>query len=282
MNATELLCWARAEEQRRRLPGDELVPHPKWTITHAITIDAPPEAVWPWVIQMGSGRAGWYAYDRIDNAGVPSARRIVPELQHVAVGDVMPALPAFRDAFIVSEVVPESALVLVVPLQSGEGASAAAPDPSGPAARASEALVLEPVDRRRTKLIARGRISEYWLADQGTDPAPGKAKFFIERVYNLMAKMPSSLLIPIAGFGHYLMESRMLRGIKRRAEALPRATGGDRPLPLKERIKTRIEHEVDTRSVGLAAALIRLTKGHLARLWRRQVLLLTRAVESPA
>ena len=59
------------------------------------------------------------------------------------------------------------------------------------------------------------------------------------------------------------------------AEAIPRATGGDRPLPLKERIKTRIEHEVDTRSVGLAAGLIRLTKGHVARLWRRQVLLLT-------
>ena len=48
-----------------------------------------------------------------------------------------------------------------------------------------------------------------------------------------------------------------------------------RPLPLKERIKTRIEHEVDTRSVRLAAALIRMTKGHVARLWRRQVLLLT-------
>jgi deazaflavin-dependent oxidoreductase (nitroreductase family) len=57
--------------------------------------------------------------------------------------------------------------------------------------------------------------------------------------------------------------------------ALKRTTGGVRPLPLKERIKMRIEHEVDTRSVGLAAGLIRLTKGHLARLWRRRVLLLT-------
>ena len=64
-----------------------------------------------------------------------------------------------------------------------------------------------------------------------------------------------------------------LRGIKGRAKAFTRAAGDHQPL--KERIKTRIEHEVDTRSVRLAATLIRLTKGRIARLWRRQVLLLT-------
>src|SRR5215213_10172621 len=119
MNAFDLLCRASDDERRRRLPGDELVPHPKWTITHAITINTPPEAVWPWVVQMGSGRARWYAYDHIDNAGVPSARQIIPELQHLAVGDVLPALPGAKDAFIVSEVIPERALVYVVPLQLG-------------------------------------------------------------------------------------------------------------------------------------------------------------------
>jgi F420H(2)-dependent quinone reductase len=71
-------------------------------------------------------------------------------------------------------------------------------------------------------------------------------------------------------------ESLPLRPSEAAADpALKYTTDGIRPHPLKERIKTRIEHEVDTRSVGLAAALIRLTKGHLARLWRRQVLLLT-------
>jgi deazaflavin-dependent oxidoreductase (nitroreductase family) len=220
---------------------------------------------------MGSGRAGWYAYDHIDNGGVPSARRIVPELQHVAVGDVMPWLAGAQDGFIVKEVVPERILVLVVPLQPAKAGS------SVPTAlRASWALVLEPVDQNRTRFIARSRMSEDWLAPQGARAtSPGEQKFFIERIYGLLAKMPWSLLLPVSGFGHYLMESRMLRGIKRRAEALPRATGGDRPLPLKEQIKICIEHEVDTRSVGLAAALIRLTKGHVARLWRRQVLLLT-------
>ena len=277
MNASELLCRASADERRRSLPGDELLPHPKWTITHAITINAPPEAVWPWVVQMGSGRAGWYAYDHIDNAGVPSARRIIPELQHLAVGDVMPWLPGAKDGFIVREIIPQRALVYIVPLQLRAQDSAAASGSSSPAAvRTSVALILEPMDRGRTRLISRGRISEDWLASQGARATTSrKPKFLIERVYGLMAKVPWALLIPMASFGHYLMESRMLRGIKRRAEALPRATGGDRPLPLKERLKMRIEHEVDTRSVGLAAGLIRLTKGRLARLWRREVLLLS-------
>jgi deazaflavin-dependent oxidoreductase (nitroreductase family) len=225
---------------------------------------------------MGSGRAGWYAYDHIDNGGVPSARRIVPELQHVVVGDVLPALPGFSDAFIVSELVPERALVLVVPLQSGEYASAAAPDPSGAVPRVSWALFLDPLGEGRTRLISRGRISEDWLALQRAGSVSSrKPEFFIERVYGLLAKLPWPLLIPIAGFGHYLMETRMLRGIKRRAEAPILTTGVVRPLPLKERISTRVKHEVDTRSVGLAAGLIRLTKGRVARLWRRQVLLLS-------
>jgi deazaflavin-dependent oxidoreductase (nitroreductase family) len=153
--------------------------------------------------------------------------------------------------------------------------SAAASDPSAANARVNWAIVLEPMEHGHTRLIVRNRISQEMFDSWGADSvSPGKP-IFIERVYGLMAKMPWSVLMPFAGFGHYLMASRMLRGIKRRAEALPRATGGDRPLPLKEQIKTRIEHEVDTRSVGLAAGLIRLTKGHVARLWGRQVLLLS-------
>jgi F420H(2)-dependent quinone reductase len=61
----------------------------------------------------------------------------------------------------------------------------------------------------------------------------------------------------------------------RASDTRSHSTSGDRQLPLWERIKTRIEHEVDTRSIGLAAGLIRLTKGRIARLWHRQVLLLT-------
>ena len=64
---------------------------PHFSVTPDIA--APPERVWPWRVQMGAGRAGWYSYDRIDNGGRPSADRIVPELQRLAVGDVMPAVP---------------------------------------------------------------------------------------------------------------------------------------------------------------------------------------------
>jgi hypothetical protein len=212
------LCRASGEERRRRLPGDELVPHPRRAFTHAITIDALPEAVWPWIVQMGSGRAGWYAYDRIDNGGAPSARRIVPELQHVAVGDVMPALPGAKDAFIVSEVVPERALVLVVPLGPAAAGSAAERGSSASVPRVNWAFVLEPLDLGRTRLITRNRISRDMFASQGSHPVTPGGPAFIERVYGLMAKMPWSLLLPVAGFGHYLMASRMLRGIKRRAE----------------------------------------------------------------
>ena len=59
----------------RTLPGDELVPFPRKIVTHSITINAPTEDVWPWLVQLGAGRAGWYSYDRIDNGGKPSARR---------------------------------------------------------------------------------------------------------------------------------------------------------------------------------------------------------------
>lgn len=55
-------CIATTLEKRRPLPGDGMVPNPIFTSTHAVTIDAPPEDVWPWIAQMGGGRAGWYSW----------------------------------------------------------------------------------------------------------------------------------------------------------------------------------------------------------------------------
>jgi hypothetical protein len=65
------------------MPGDEIVPEPSFTTTRAITIAAPPEEVWPWIVQIGTGRAGFYSYDLLDNAAHPSADRILPEFQPV-------------------------------------------------------------------------------------------------------------------------------------------------------------------------------------------------------
>jgi hypothetical protein len=83
------------------MPLDELIHTPRVKTTRAITIQAPPQAVWPWIVQIGYGRAGWYSYDFLEQAvGAGdfveggSAQRIVPELQNLKVGDVIPAAPA--------------------------------------------------------------------------------------------------------------------------------------------------------------------------------------------
>jgi hypothetical protein len=89
-----MLTWgASPDEVAAGLPGDELLPHADLVATRAITIAAPPGAVWPWLVQLGIGRAGGYSYDwleRLFGLDVRSSRRIVPELQGLAVGDVIP------------------------------------------------------------------------------------------------------------------------------------------------------------------------------------------------
>jgi hypothetical protein len=85
------LRWgATDQEVSSVMPGDEIVPRPSFSATRAITIAAPPEDVWPWLVQLGFGRAGWYSYDLFDNAAKPSARRILPGFQHPSVGDSVP------------------------------------------------------------------------------------------------------------------------------------------------------------------------------------------------
>jgi hypothetical protein len=198
-------CIATQVEKRRPLPGDTIVPEPMFSVTHAITIDAPIERVWPWLAQMGSDRAGWYSWDAIDNGAKPSASSIVPSLQDVACGDVMPAVPGATDAFVAAAVDPPIDLVLTAP--DGDGGEAV-----------SWEHFLEPIDRDRTRLILRGRVSSRWLDRSRAGPPAGRRRLFIERVYGLLARLPRSLLFGVAGFGHRIMEARHLRGIQRRAE----------------------------------------------------------------
>lgn len=86
-----ILNWgARPDEVVRRLPGDDLLADADIVATRAITIDTPPSAVWPWLIQMGPGRGGVYTYDWIENLfglNMHSADRIVPEWQSMKTGD---------------------------------------------------------------------------------------------------------------------------------------------------------------------------------------------------
>jgi hypothetical protein len=199
-------CCATADEKRRSLPGDAMVSDPIFMSTHAITINAPPDRVWPWIAQMGADRAGWYSWDAIDNGGTPSSTRIIRAFQAVARGDVMPAIPRATDAFVVAAVDPPRDLVLTVP------------DPRGGNSVAWEHM-LEPVDGGRTRLIVRGRASSGWLDLALAVPPAGGRRTFIERAYAVLARLPRPLLIGFVGWGHRIMEARHLRGIRRRAAA---------------------------------------------------------------
>ncbi len=88
------LRWgATDEEVGRAMPGDDVVKSPTFNATRAVTIQARPEEIWPWLVQIGIKRAGWYSYDWLDNLGHHSAERIIPEWQHLAVGDLIPISP---------------------------------------------------------------------------------------------------------------------------------------------------------------------------------------------
>ncbi len=175
---------AEPSERAGQLPGDELISNSIGSNTHAITIDRPARDVWPWLVQMGSGRAGWYAYDFIDNGGNASARRIIPEYQNIGVGTVFPALPGVNDVFTVVRDEPPHALVLS--WRSPQGAYFT-----------TWAFVLEEPEAGRTRLLVRGRVAPDY------------------RPYGL----PTVVAKPLAVLVHGVMQRKQLLGIKQRAEA---------------------------------------------------------------
>jgi hypothetical protein len=136
------LRWgATHEEVSRAMPGDDLIPDPGLNTTRAITIRATPDEIWPWLVQMGYGRAGWYSYDRLDNGGRPSADRIVPALQvPLKSGQPLPGGP--EKGFKVISVEPNRSLVL------------------GPSI--SWSLGLYPQPDGTTRLVERLRAKYWW------------------------------------------------------------------------------------------------------------------------
>ena len=105
-----------------RLPGDAVSPRSSAQVTHAVNIKAPPEAVWPWLMQIGQERGGFYSYTFVENligCEMHNTRRIVPEWQHRTVGDtVWFATPKHfkgRARMVVAVVDPPRAFVLSTP-----------------------------------------------------------------------------------------------------------------------------------------------------------------------
>ncbi len=175
---------ATPDERTKTLAGDDLIPQPIGIVTHAFTIHRSPHEVWPWLAQMGSGRAGWYAYDFIDNGGHASAERIMPEYQNIFVGTVFPALPGARDVFVVAQCEPERSLVLSWRLPDGRY-------------QTTWAFVLEEPQSDQTRLIVRGRVASGY------------------RPYGL----PQWVALSTGRFAHFVMQRKQLLGIARRAES---------------------------------------------------------------
>ncbi len=182
---------ASTREVLAEMPGDAVVPGAQFVATRAITIQAPPMDVWPWIAQLGYGRAGFYSYDLIDNGGRRSARQIIDEYQHIEVGDLIPMFHDFRGLSIAYDVdsldPPRWMLWVHRPHQHDR------PD-------STWSWRLTALPGEGTRLITRMKQDYRWWT-------PRLAAF------NLV----------LMEFGDFAMERRMLRGIKARAEAAVRA-----------------------------------------------------------
>ncbi len=198
------LSWgATNTEVEQTLPGDELIPDPRWSHTQAITINAPAAEVWKWIVQIGYKRAGWYSYDFIHRIlGIAgsvddehrSANRIIPELQNLEVGDPIEIAPNM--GYRVAEIQPKRALIMLskTDLSAGEELDTDDPLPNNYLS-SSWVWFLKEIDEDTTRLIVRNR----------SDYSPG---LFNE----LILTIPNEL-------GSLLMQPKTLRGIKQRAEA---------------------------------------------------------------
>jgi hypothetical protein len=144
-----LRLGANEEEVARSMPGDDIVPSPSFCATRAITIHGSPEDIWPWLVQIGYGRAGFYGYDLIENlgssTGIRSTRSILPDLQHPKTGDLLP----------ISAV----ASIVFGSFQSGRylvWRGGATPVDS------SFVWPLNPIDASHTRLVSRIRLRYHW------------------------------------------------------------------------------------------------------------------------
>ncbi len=182
--------WGATDaEIARPMPLDDEIAHPRLVSTRAITINATPEQIWPWLVQMGEPpRAGYYSYTAIERlAGLQVVNRdvVLPEFQSLQVGDVLDR----NGTMTVRGVEPGQYLVL-------------GPPPSFEDVKATWAFALFPIDEHSTRLVTRVRSDWSYRRMLGNVP---------------LATLPVYLLIEP---GAFIMERRMLHEIKHLAEQL--------------------------------------------------------------
>lgn len=184
--------WGATDEEiNRSMPGDDEVPRPLMAAPRAVTIEARPDEIWPWLVQIGTGRAGWYSYDWIENLmglRVTSAEQIKPEFQQLKVGDAVPLAPGL--GIPVKTIEPNRSLLLV-------GHDPAFGDTSW-------VFGLYPVDEKHTRLVSRYRMR--WPLTAG-----------------------GLLWLLITDPGSFVMTRKMLLGIKRRVERASSKQAGEVP-----------------------------------------------------
>ncbi|HZT99656.1 MAG TPA: hypothetical protein VFA10_08365, partial [Ktedonobacteraceae bacterium] len=142
------LRWgANDEELRQSMPGDDEIQQPLYATTRAVTINAQPAEIWPWLVQMGYQRGGLYSYDWLDRLfGIldrPSADRIIPEFQHLQVGDVIPL--AAGPSWPVKAIDANQSLLIRLS------------DPHYPESGVTWVWALYPLDEKHTRLVSRVR-----------------------------------------------------------------------------------------------------------------------------
>ncbi|HJP87691.1 MAG TPA: hypothetical protein VJ850_01495 [Candidatus Limnocylindrales bacterium] len=226
----EFRSWGIDPAARNRdLPGDDLVPEAEAVDTRSVDIAAAPEDVWPWLVQMGYGRGGWYSWDQLD-MNMPSADRIVPELQHLAVGDIVPTHPG--GGFVVRELEPGHALVLYADRALVESQAGAAHGAAADASKEGAGIETASANVRATGLYLekamRGDFQASWAFIVEPNGVGGTR--LIERFRGHMpTTSPEDDELPaapkLAGamllFGLFVMVRRQLQGIRDRAEGRP-------------------------------------------------------------
>lgn len=178
------LRWGSTnEEVTSTMPGDEIVPKAQFVATRSITINAEPAAVWPWLVQVGCGRAGFYSNDLLDNLARPSAMTILAEFAHLEVGQWIPmspsSTPTDKTAFRVDSSFEAASWLLWVKPGS------------------TWSWRLTPTAPGGTRLVAR-----------------------IHASYDWSHPLTAILGVVLMEFGDFAMMRRMLRGIKTRAESV--------------------------------------------------------------
>jgi hypothetical protein len=194
--------WGATEEEiRTPRAGDKLLLQPKIDATHAVTVRAPAAAVWPWLVQLGQGRGGFYSFEWIENtlrADIQNTDRILPEYQNLQVGDEIPLA------------------------KGGPGVPVAILEPG-------KVLVLHG-DTRTGESLPNMKPGDYLAVSWGfyLDERPDGATRLVERFLcdwndSLQNRFLYRLFVEP---GAFIMERKMLQGIKERAERLARQGGG--------------------------------------------------------